>query len=246
MGRRARASGQAHPQIGRFVRVAGRRVHVLCRGQGVPVLLLHGNGGLGQDILAPFPRRTGVAWIAPDRPGYGFSEPLHPGAEDPASQARWAARLLDALGCRAAHVVAHSIAGGLALCLASAFPDRVLSLTLINPFVRPTPHRWKPGLRLAVAPGVGRLVRPLVPPLAALTRRRALRRIAAPNAVPPTLCQLPLRHAARGRALLTVAAELRSFNDGMMRADPRIGPEIPVLALLGGQDPPAIPEWHAP
>jgi pimeloyl-ACP methyl ester carboxylesterase len=228
------------------VQVGGRATHVLVTGRGAAVLLLHGNGGLGEEILAAFGPRAEVMWIAPDRPGYGFSAPLAGGRADPVAQAGWAMDLLDTLEVEAVHVVAHSIAAGLALCMASGWPERVLSLTLINPFCRPTPHRWKPGLRLAVAPVVGRVVRPVIPRLLDAGRGRVLARMAAPNRTPVTLARVPLRHAAGGRAVLSIAAELRSFNAGMCSADPRVGPRVPVVALLGADDRTAKPDWHGP
>jgi pimeloyl-ACP methyl ester carboxylesterase len=243
--RRPRAQGVRTPRIGRFIHVEGRRVHLHMQGRGAPVLLLHGNGGLGEEVLAPFAGRRGVAWISPDRPGYGFSAAAE-GHEDPVAQALWAARLLDALGLPAVHVVAHSIASGLALCLAAASPGRVLSLTLLTPFCRPTTPQWKLGLRLAVAPVVGPLLRPVVPYLLAMRRERLLARMAAPNPPPATLRRLPVRHLARPRSLLTLAAELNAFNAGMTRADPRLPATVPVVALLAADDRTADPEWHWP
>ncbi len=127
-----------------MVEVWGRPVHFHSVGRGAPVLLLHGSGSLGQEILAAFPPLQGLRWVAPDRPGYGFSAAL-PGCEDPLTQARWTRAFLDALGLDRAHVVAHSLACGAALCLAGRSPDRVARLVLIAPFCRPTPHRWIAG-----------------------------------------------------------------------------------------------------
>lgn len=234
------------PQVGTFLSLEGRRTHVLLRGHGEPVLLLHGIGGLGEEILSAFGPRKGVFWIAPDRPGYGFSDPLPKDQHDPGSQAIWAAHLLDALKVTSVHLVTHSLACGMALCLASRMPDRILSMTLINPFCRPTPHRWMPGLRLAVAPVVGAVVRPVVPHVLGLARNSVLDHLASPNPVPDSLRRLPLAHAGQPKALLSMSAELHSFNDGMRLADPHVGPDIPVLALLGAQDKTAKPGWHEP
>ncbi len=231
--RHPRTRRERPPQVGAFLPFRGRRVHALLSAEGEPVLLLHGNCGLGEEILAPFGRRKGVRWIAPDRPGYGFSEPLQGRQEDPVDQALWAVDLMDSLKSPATLVVAHSIASGVALCLAHLLPHRVLSMTLINPFCRPTPHRWMPGLRLAVAAFVGSLVRPAVPRLLGMARNQVLSRLLAPDPVPATLDWLPLKHATRSRALLSMAAELRGFNDGMKRADPRVGAEIPRRGLAG-------------
>jgi pimeloyl-ACP methyl ester carboxylesterase len=111
------------PMVGRFLQVSGRRVHLLVQGSGPPVLLLHGNGSVGEEVLAPFAAHRGVTWLAPDRPGYGFSEAAK-GRPDPAEQAEWAVALIDALRLPAVHIMAHSIAAGLAMCVAGRFPDR--------------------------------------------------------------------------------------------------------------------------
>jgi pimeloyl-ACP methyl ester carboxylesterase len=234
------------PQTGRYVTVSGRRVHLLSAGTGQHVLLLHGNGSIGEEILAAFQPCAGMRFIAPDRPGYGFSDPLPEGCEDPGALGDWIGRLLDVMGIRAVHVVAHSLAAGAALCFASKCPNRTLSLTLVSPFCRPTPHRWMPALQIAVFPVVGRAVRAILPPVLTRLRRYVLTKLAAPDAVPGTLTRLPIAHVAQPSAILTTAAELRAFNKGMKRADPKIDAVVPVVAMFGTEDQTAIVGWHAP
>ena len=65
--RRARSAEIQHPPTGRFINVAGVKLHFLERGSGTPIVLLHGNGVL--ERLAAHHRV-----VASDRPGYGFSE----------------------------------------------------------------------------------------------------------------------------------------------------------------------------
>lgn len=234
------------PRVGRCVRVWDRPVHVLERGAGRPVLLLHGCGSLAQELISAMPEAPGLRWIAPDRPGYGFSAPLHD-RHGPVEQGEWALALLDALGIARAHVVAHSIATGAALALARHAPRRLDRLVLLAPFCRPTPHRWMPGLRLAVAPLVGRVVREVVVPL--VTQRLGRRRLAALGAggdMPPWLADMPLRHAARPLALKTAAAELGRFNAGVRQLQGPVRTGAPALAIVGGRDATAPPDWHLP
>ncbi|WP_328600581.1 alpha/beta hydrolase [Cereibacter sphaeroides] len=229
-----------------MVRVEGRPVHVLARGSGRPVVLLHGNGSLGEEIFRSFASVPGWRWIAPDRPGYGGSAPLPLGRTDPLSLARWLGHFLDALGLEEAILVAHSLSAGAALCLAATRPRRLSGLLLIAPFCRPTPQDWKPALRLVSAPVWGAPLRPMLPPLARLARRPILRTLMKPNAVPPWLRDFPIEKALRPRAVLTAGAELRRFNRGMGAAESRLRVDLPVTVLQGLADRTAEADWHLP
>ncbi|WP_235858236.1 alpha/beta fold hydrolase [Cereibacter sphaeroides] len=229
-----------------MVRVEGRPVHVLARGSGRPVVLLHGNGSLGEEIFRSFASVPGWRWIAPDRPGYGGSAPLPLGRTDPLSLARWLGHFLDALGLEEATLVAHSLSAGAALCLAATRPRRLSGLLLIAPFCRPTPQDWKPALRLVSAPVWGAPLRPMLPPLARLARRPILRTLMKPNAVPPWLHDFPIEKALRPRAVLTAGAELRRFNRGMGAAESRLRVDLPVTVLQGLVDRTAEADWHLP
>ena len=60
----------------RIDRVGGRDLHCLTLGQGPPVVLLHGAGGGAANwyrLLGPLSERCAV--LAPDLPGFGFSDP---------------------------------------------------------------------------------------------------------------------------------------------------------------------------
>lgn len=64
-----------YPPLGTFVEVGGTRQHVLERGSGPPVVLVHGAFGGLQDFAATIQdelaqRYHTVAW---DRPGHGYS-----------------------------------------------------------------------------------------------------------------------------------------------------------------------------
>ncbi len=73
---RARRAEREHPPLGRFLEVDGVRLHYAERGQGQPVVLLHGNGSMIEDLAISglidlLAERYRV--IAFDRPGYGYS-----------------------------------------------------------------------------------------------------------------------------------------------------------------------------
>jgi len=71
----ARAEG-AYPRRGELLEVEGLAQHVIMRGAGRPVVLVHGAFGAAQDFAATVigelaSRYRCVAW---DRPGHGYSE----------------------------------------------------------------------------------------------------------------------------------------------------------------------------
>ncbi|MFT8641682.1 MAG: acetoin dehydrogenase dihydrolipoyllysine-residue acetyltransferase subunit [Acetobacter orientalis] len=123
-------SSAPHP-----VEVAGYTLNVreVGSGEGLPLLLVHGFGGdisnwlLTQDSLAK--NRKVIAF---DLPGHGASSKnVQDGSL--AGLAKVATSLLDALGVSKAHVMGHSLGGGVALTVLRDAPEKVASLTLIAP-----------------------------------------------------------------------------------------------------------------
>jgi len=122
---RARQVERQHPPLGRFIDVDGVRLHYLERGEGPPVVLLHGNVVTAEDwvlsgVLDLVAERHRV--IAFDRPGYGFSERPQGSAWTAASQAELLLRAFAQLGIERPVVVGHS--WGTNAALAIALPTR--------------------------------------------------------------------------------------------------------------------------
>ena len=102
--------------------------------------------------------------LAFDRSGLGLSDPVAPDA--PPSVAQWArdaVAVLDASGAGRVHVLANADTGMIALQLAAEHPDRVASVTAVNPYARATvgdgyphgePASFKDVLRGIRTPGV--------------------------------------------------------------------------------------------
>lgn len=108
-------------------------VDVAERGQGRPVLLLH--GGAGPDSV------TGLAGLMADRSGLRVLTPTHPGFNgtprpDRLDSVRGLAEvyrsLLDTLGLTGVTVVGSSLGGWVAAELAPAAPERVGGLVLLD------------------------------------------------------------------------------------------------------------------
>jgi len=125
------------PVAGQFVEVDGNRIHYVDRGQGRPILFIHGLGAQLHQFFGPlFPELDGFRLVAIDRPGSGYSVRAKGSSGRPTEQARVIAGLIDALKLEKPLVVGHSLGGAVALALALNHPDRVAGLALLSPHVR--------------------------------------------------------------------------------------------------------------
>ena len=126
------------PGDGTFLDVAGARIHYVDRGSGPPIVLLHGLGaqlrnfsyGVADELAADF------RVILVDRPGSGHSMPTgdQPGI---LGQAAIVAAFVDKLALGRPLLAAHSLAGAIALGVATHHPDCVGGLALLAPMTQP-------------------------------------------------------------------------------------------------------------
>lgn len=122
------------------VRVACRR-----KGEGEPVLYLHGNGFTRMWLPFHDKLAESVDLIAPEHPGYGETEmPGWLGGFD--DLVLHYDELLDVLELDTVHVVGYSLGGWIAAELAAFYPRRLRSLTLICPAGLRVPGRPAPNL----------------------------------------------------------------------------------------------------
>jgi pimeloyl-ACP methyl ester carboxylesterase len=114
--------------------IDGRTVHVEQRGEGEPLVLLHGFGESTfswRKIVPALSKRYRT--IAIDLNDFGYTErPKEPGAYSRDGQLRLILGVLDALGIESAHVAGHSYGGALSLALAARHSERVRSLILVD------------------------------------------------------------------------------------------------------------------
>jgi pimeloyl-ACP methyl ester carboxylesterase len=115
-----------------MISIAGIELDVFERGQGRPLLYLHGGAGIGIDIpfLELLARERRV--IAPSHPGFGCSS-LPDWLDSIDDIAHLYLELLDRLSLLRADLVGFSIGGWIAAELASKVPERISRLVLIGP-----------------------------------------------------------------------------------------------------------------
>ena len=127
---------QANPEIGESVRTGPVTTNYHDRGEGPPVLLLHGSGpgvSAWANWRLPMPYLTEHhRVIAPDLAGFGYSEAPEGWEYSTQTWLRQIVDLLDALGLERVSVVGNSFGGSMALALAIHHPERVDRIVLMG------------------------------------------------------------------------------------------------------------------
>jgi len=143
----------------RDVPLRGLRVHFAERGEGPPLLLVHGllvSHLEWSDVVPGLAER--FRCIAVDLPGFGASDKPgrkgYPYTREAFSETLVA--LLDELDIEHAHVCGHSMGGSIALTLAADHPGRVDRLALVDTACYDFSVPWKG--RIPLLPFVGPLV----------------------------------------------------------------------------------------
>lgn len=131
----ARRVERSFPPRGQFIAVGGDRIHYTSRGEGPPIVFVHGLNGqidnfsyLDMDALA---RRHRVVVL--DRPGSGYSTRGRDSVATITGQAATVAAFMTALALDKPLVVGHSLGGAVALAVALDYPGMIRGVALIAP-----------------------------------------------------------------------------------------------------------------
>jgi pimeloyl-ACP methyl ester carboxylesterase len=110
-----------------------RFVSYVVQGDGDPVVLLHGMptwGYVWYGMMVDLAQTHRV--LVPDLLGFGFSDKRDVFDRSIARQAEMINLWLDSIGVQRATIIGHDIGGGVALRLATLFPERVARLCVVN------------------------------------------------------------------------------------------------------------------
>lgn len=245
----AAAAERKYPPSGRTIEVRGLAQHVLDRGSGAPIVLVHGAFGGLQDfaatVLEPLAERHRcIAW---DRPGHGYSE-RPDGETGPGEQARLLLELLAALEVEDPLLVGFSYGGAVVLAAALAAPERVRGVVLVNGPSHPWPEPVELHYRLAGVPLLGRLLtETLVAPFGTLASNTSVEQAFLPQPVPASFAASPIALALRPASYRANAEDVRLLSPFLATLVARYADlAVPVTMVVGDGDRVVGPRYHAP
>jgi pimeloyl-ACP methyl ester carboxylesterase len=238
----AKRAERDNPPLGKFLTVDGVKLHYLERGEGAPVVLLHGNGTMIEDwivsgALDELAKTHRV--IAFDRPGFGHSERPRSRIWTPAAQAALIAAALGKLGIEKPLVVGHSFGTMVAAALALDHPESLSGLVLLGGYYFPSARADVLLASQPAIPGAGDVMRYTVSPLigaAMLPRINA--RIFHPAPVPERWDrEFPFGMTLRPSQIRAEAAEAGMMVPAAAVLAPRLGQiAVPVTIVAGTGD----------
>jgi len=121
------------PKPGEMIRLDDAAIHYVDRGQGAPLVLIHGLGGRIYNFRYNIPVLSEhLRVVALDLKGFGYSERPAAGDYSLTAQARLVGELMDRLGIARAAILGHSMGAAIALRLAATCPEKVDRLILVG------------------------------------------------------------------------------------------------------------------
>jgi pimeloyl-ACP methyl ester carboxylesterase len=254
----ARKAARQFPPQGRFVSVAGGRLHVIDLAPpngpepGAPaIVLLHGASANARELANTLGSTLAETWrvLSFDRPGHGWSD--RPGGRESASAARQSQLIregLRQLGVERAVVVAHSLAGAVATRMALDDPALVRGLVLLGAVT----HEWPGGVTWYYTPAASSWAgwlfnRAVAVPVGSVMLDGAVRSVFAPDPAPDDYAERSgARLVLRPAEFLANAQDVVELIHGVRDQQHRYG-EItaPVSVIHGLSDTTVSPDLHA-
>jgi pimeloyl-ACP methyl ester carboxylesterase len=246
----ARRARRAYPPLGRFVEIDGVKLHVVEKGAGAPILLIHGNGVMLDDwiISGLFDELAKThRVIAVDRPGFGHSSRPRGTRWWAQRQADLFAKLLEELDAAPALVVGHSFGSLVAAAMAVHHADKLKGAVLIGGFYYPEARADIALLAPNALPGCGDLLNHTFMPLAGEALRGVMnRKLFGPAPTPQAWREhFSFAMALRPTRMRAGAADAVNMNGAARRLAPHYGKvALPVTLIVGAGDRIVSPRKH--
>jgi pimeloyl-ACP methyl ester carboxylesterase len=238
----ARRVENALPPRGKFIEVAGARIHYLDKGSGPPIVILHGLGGqIGNFTYALLDQLTDdFRVILMDRPGSGYSRRA-PGATGRLTeQASIVAEFIRKLGLVRPLLVGHSLGGAISLGVALDHPEVVKGLALIAPLTHVPKQVPAPFRPLDIKSDFLRwlLAWTVATPMGIRRGKAVLDAIFSPDPAP---ADFPTRGGGllglRPRSFYNTSSDMRAVNFDLWKMASRYSSlQVPVHILYGTSD----------
>ena len=239
---RANKAERTYPPRGSFITVGGVRLHYLERGSGPPVVILHGNGAMVDDIIisglldqAAQSHRA----VAFDRPGFGHSERPRGHSWSASAQAALLPEAFALLGIHRPIVVGHSWGTMVALALALDHPNEVSGLVLASGYYYPQPRADVMLSSASATPVLGDVICHTAGPLLGEAMAPSVfRKMFAPQPVSARFDQeFPIGLALRPSQVRAYSEDAAHMNASAEELSPRYGSlSCPVIILSGDGD----------
>jgi pimeloyl-ACP methyl ester carboxylesterase len=236
----ARRAERRHPSEGEFITVNGVRLHYIEAGEGSPVILLHGNGSMLNDvalsIFGPLANKHRV--IAFDRPGFGYSERPRDRVWIPEEQAALFRDALQALGVDRPVLYGHSFGAPVVVTFALMYPKDTRGVVAASGYYYPT-RRLDSLLAWAnVLPVLGPVLRNTVTPVGgAVLGKLAVKALFDPAEIPPTYDEFPSSLALRPGQLRAAGEDGTTLRTWAKRMSPHYRDiSVPVMIVAGAED----------
>jgi pimeloyl-ACP methyl ester carboxylesterase len=239
--RSANQAERDNPPVGEFVEVNGVRLHYVVRGEGEPLVLLHGNGSMIEDFLS-----SGLVDLAAkkyrvivfDRPGFGHSDRPRSTIWTDEAQADLIHAALAQIGVARATLLGHSWGCSVAVALALKHPEAVNALVLASGYYYPSARADVVTMSGPAVPLAGDIIRYTVSPiLGRLMWPLLTRKIFGPAPVPAKFKRFPKEMAFRPSQIRASAAESALMIPDAFAARGRYAElNIPVVIIAGEDD----------
>ena len=230
-----------YPPEGKFIEVDGVRLHYIEKGEGKPLVLLHGNTTMGMDF-----NLSGLVDMAAqhyrvivfDRPGYGHSDRPRTTIWNAEKQAKLLHAALQKLGVDRPIVLGQSWGVLPAIALALDFPTSVHSLVLLSGYYYPTMRPDVPFASQPAIPLIGDIMRYTTTPLMLrLTWPFMLKREFKPAPVAESMKAFPVWMALRALQIRASAEEFAFVIPDAIKLSQRYHElKLPIVLVDGSGD----------